>query len=253
MPRRMTFSEFVDISSKIHSHKYDYSNVKYINNSTKVEIKCPIHGSFYQTPVAHIHQKHGCPRCRQDGMKLPICGVGINDYCGSIKNNGKFIPSYTCWRNMIVRCYNYSELKRHPSYIGCTVCAEWLKFSEFKKWFDNNYREGYEIDKDILSNCSKEYSPSTCVFVPKYINSLFRIRTDSANGMGVFYCKKTKKYMGRFTFKGDTKYTKVFDKREEAIDAYNKLRSSEIIRIAKYAIDAGDIDENVYIAIINKV
>ena len=58
-----TNQEFVMQANAIHNNKYDYSRVNYINTHTKVEIICPQHGSFWQTPSAHLGQKHGCPIC----------------------------------------------------------------------------------------------------------------------------------------------------------------------------------------------
>jgi very-short-patch-repair endonuclease len=55
--------EFIEKSRKIHSNKYDYSKVNYINNYTNVIITCKIHGEFIQTPDIHINQKCGCPSC----------------------------------------------------------------------------------------------------------------------------------------------------------------------------------------------
>ena len=51
-------------SSKVHNNKYDYSKVIYNNASTKVEIICPTHGSFFQKPSNHLSGK-GCPICMQ--------------------------------------------------------------------------------------------------------------------------------------------------------------------------------------------
>jgi very-short-patch-repair endonuclease len=57
-------SEFIKKANLIHNNKYNYSNVVYLNTEIKVEIICPIHGSFYQTPHAHIgKQKQGCKKC----------------------------------------------------------------------------------------------------------------------------------------------------------------------------------------------
>jgi hypothetical protein len=50
-------------ANKIHNCKYDYSKVAYVNADTKVEIVCPHHGSFLQTPYHHINRKHGCYDC----------------------------------------------------------------------------------------------------------------------------------------------------------------------------------------------
>jgi very-short-patch-repair endonuclease len=46
----------------IHQDKYDYSKVNYINNKNKVEIVCPEHGPFLQTPNDHKNGS-GCPKC----------------------------------------------------------------------------------------------------------------------------------------------------------------------------------------------
>jgi len=47
---------------KVHGDKYDYSKVNYINSMTKVEIRCPEHGSFFQRPNTHSNGS-GCPKC----------------------------------------------------------------------------------------------------------------------------------------------------------------------------------------------
>ena len=61
--KKMTVNQFVIKAKKNHNDKYDYSKVNYINNTIKVEIICPIHGSFMQNPSHHINQKQGCPEC----------------------------------------------------------------------------------------------------------------------------------------------------------------------------------------------
>lgn len=60
--RRLSFSAFLEKSHRVHGNMYDYSKVVYINSKTKVEIVCPIHGSFWQQPEKHFIG-HGCPLC----------------------------------------------------------------------------------------------------------------------------------------------------------------------------------------------
>lgn len=60
--RRLTAQEFIDRAKKVHGDKYDYSKVKYKTSYSKVEIVCPIHGSFYQIPKHHMNGS-GCPMC----------------------------------------------------------------------------------------------------------------------------------------------------------------------------------------------
>lgn len=59
--------EFVKRASKLHNNKYDYSKSNYINTKTKIEIVCPIHGSFWQEPENHM-QGSGCPECGKESI-----------------------------------------------------------------------------------------------------------------------------------------------------------------------------------------
>lgn len=65
--RRKTdpLSDFV----RIHGDRYDYSRADYINNKTPIEIVCREHGSFMQTPNAHL-TGHGCPACWGDRRRV---------------------------------------------------------------------------------------------------------------------------------------------------------------------------------------
>jgi len=107
-----------------------------------------------------------------------IYGVAINDskYQVIKRINGKVTtcPYYGKWQSMIERCYSELKLKKSPAYVGCTVCDEWLLFSNFKKWMVKQDWENKHIDKDILISGNKIYSPETCIFVSPRINGLFR-------------------------------------------------------------------------------
>lgn len=58
-------AEFVDKARAVHGDKYDYSAVDYYRALTKVEIVCPTHGSFLQTPASHL-SGYGCVKCGLD-------------------------------------------------------------------------------------------------------------------------------------------------------------------------------------------
>ncbi len=52
-----TNDEFIKKSIKINGEKYDYSLVNYINNRTKIQLICPVHGEFSVTPNDHLSKK----------------------------------------------------------------------------------------------------------------------------------------------------------------------------------------------------
>jgi hypothetical protein len=53
---------------KTHGDLYDYSRVVYVNTHTHIEIGCPEHGVFRQTPIVHL-KGSGCPSCWQNRNK----------------------------------------------------------------------------------------------------------------------------------------------------------------------------------------
>ncbi|WGZ93393.1 MAG: DUF723 domain-containing protein [Candidatus Thiothrix putei] len=67
--RKLTTKEFIKRSREVHSDRYDYSKVEYVNNKTKVVIICPEHGDFEQSPNSHL-SGIGCPHCANESKKL---------------------------------------------------------------------------------------------------------------------------------------------------------------------------------------
>lgn len=108
--------------------------------------------------------------------RRPVFGVGINDapYKTQLKVDGKRLecPFYSKWHGMLKRAYYQPYKDKNPTYKDVTVCNEWLTFSSFKAWMSAQDYEGKELDKDILIQDNKVYSPERCVFVTKEINAL---------------------------------------------------------------------------------
>jgi hypothetical protein len=59
----MNTEYFIEKATKVHNNKYDYSEVDYINDKTKVAIKCKNHGIYEMNPSKHLSGKGGCPGC----------------------------------------------------------------------------------------------------------------------------------------------------------------------------------------------
>lgn len=245
---RGTLDNFIKKGSVIHGNKYDYSKSVYINNRTKLCIICPKHGEFWQKPNAHIDSKQGCPKCWAERRKTGVFGYGTNDLI-----NMEDDRSYAYWHSMLNRCYSEYGLKNNPAYKrkGCSVCEEWLLFSNFKRWFDENYREGYDLDKDILVKGNTIYSPETCCFVPKSINRML-INRKSARGkypVGISYKERTKKYYASISIKCKRKHLGTFDSLEEAFNTYKEAKENWIKNTATEYFEKSLIDEKVYNAL----
>lgn len=182
--------------------------------------------------------------------KRLVYGVGVNDYEGGVKANGKAIKSYRTWSNLLKRCYSQTYQERKPSYKGCSVCKEWLYFSNFKKWFDENYRFDLEekgvrldLDKDLLSGKSKVYSPDTCIFLPHRINTFItnKYNTNTSGYIGVHRHKSSNKWESQTSDfnTNKNKYLGLFTNPEEASQAYVNARKIEAEKAKQYLRELG--------------
>lgn len=135
--------------------------------------------------------------------------------------------AYKVWMNMLSRCYSDAGQGRN----GASVCEYWLNYQNFAKWYESNYKPGYELDKD-LSRCAL-YSEGTCFFLPKEINqylnlskgsrtSLVGVSIDNRNGKQTARCKNP--FTGTYEFCG------YHDSEHSAFLAY-KARKEELIKL----------------------
>ena len=58
-----TKETFIAKARAIHGDTYYYGKVAYQRSAQKVQITCPTHGDFWQSPNSHITSRSGCPKC----------------------------------------------------------------------------------------------------------------------------------------------------------------------------------------------
>ena len=169
-------------------------------------------------------------------------GVASNPYDKTVLNvayigDGKYSKEkdkecYTCWHNILIRCFDAKYKEKYPTYKDARIVDEWLNFQTFSEWYyDNIYHvpsERMEIDKDILIKDNKLYSPDNCVFVPRRINSLL-INNKSLRGI---YPVGVDMHCGKIRARCNTLNGKVFighfSTPEIAFDAYKKFKENYI-------------------------
>lgn len=242
-PRSNTKS-FISKATLVHGSKYDYSKTHYVKALEKVIITCPIHGDFEQLASAHL-QGEGCPKCqrsRKGGAFLDI----------SYKENKQ---AYFHWRAIIGRCFDENYREKHQTYKHCSICNEWLYFSNFKSWFEdhaNGYQDGYHLDKDILFKGNKLYSPTTCCFVPQELNKLLTKRNIDRGSLPIGVSKNSgrgKPYVSNATIGGKQVYLGKYNTPEEAFYAYKYVKEQYIREIAEKYFQEGKITKKVYDAL----
>lgn len=184
-------------------------------------------------------------------MKRLVCGVGLYEkgkYLASFEN--KLTKEYSLWSCMLSRCYNPSQLLRHPTYQGCSVSAEFSNFQEFSKWCNEQPYfgcKGYHLDKDVLYKGNKQYNRDSCCFIPLALNSLLT-SSNSRRGtlpIGVYF--KNGRYEARFSSVGKLSYIGRYNTSEEAFYAYKEAKEAHIKVVAEKYKDS--IDPRVYKAL----
>lgn len=209
-------------SGGISDLRTDWHKTSILSNYTKVIIM------FIEIPANK----------RSISKRKPVFGVGINDadyiVCPLINGKQAPCPFYKRWHCMIKRCYSVNYQESSPTYKECTVCDEWLTFSNFKRWMKRQEWEGLELDKDILQQGNKVYSPEMCIFVTGKINSLL-ISQDGDHkspAQGVSLHERYGKYHARCRKNGSRVSLGYFDTKEEASAAYKSFKYKLILDIA---------------------
>ena len=180
LDRKLNINDFINRSNIIHNYKYDYSNVEYINNHSKIKIGCPIHSLFYQRPLNHL-EGDGCIKCGnlQAGNKKRS---NINDFIFKAKkiHNDK---------------YDYSKFEYVSAMVkGIIICTKCDKY--FVQSPDSHINS-----KSGCPNCIPKYSKAQIIWLEllSQMNNIyiqhaindgeFRIPTTKFKADG--YCKET--------------------------------------------------------------
>lgn len=160
---------FIEECKIIHNNKYDYSKINdNINLNDKLEIICPIHGSFFQSTKSH-NCGHGCHKCGCDFQtnnenmtkdefieKAKKIYDNIYDYNNIIFKN--------CYTTIIINCVKHGEFKQKPlihlnKFMGnCPKCNLMIQQKEKNKFF---IKECKKIFKEKYNYNKTEYKNST--------------------------------------------------------------------------------------------
>ena len=149
-------------TSKIYDSN-SFGQFKVLNyiNCNSVEIQFLDTGHITTTYAGQI--RSGAVKDKLSPSVFGVGFIGEGEHKPTI--NGKPTKAYQTWQNMLERCYYDKYQVTRPTYIGCSVADEWHNFQNFAQWFELNYVEGYDLDKDCKVKGNEIYSPNTCIFV----------------------------------------------------------------------------------------
>ena len=227
----------------------DFKIVKY-NDYGNVEIQFLNTG--YETSARLGDIRNGKVK---DPYSPSVFGVGVlgDKYPPTI--SGRNTKEYDLWCNMLRRCYSDSFKKKQPTYESCEVGDKFKSYEYFYEWchiqigFAN---KDWQLDKDLLIKGNKVYNESTCVFIPKDINSLLT-KSAASRGkhlIGVCWCNTNKAFVAKVSKgKGKREHLGLFNTEIEAFNAYKQAKEAFVKEQANEW--KGKIDERAYEALMN--
>ena len=150
------------------------------------------------------------------------------------KVDGKIVKEYDLWQSMLSRCFSEKYQTRYPTYKGCNVSDNFLNYTFFYDWCQEQTGFGkvdekgryWELEKDLLFTGNKTYSETNCVFVPHEINLFFN-NHGNARGeypVGVYFHKASGKFKAQCKVNGKRQHLGLFNTPQEAFAVYKHFK-----------------------------
>jgi hypothetical protein len=94
LKKNISAKNFISKAISVHGKFYDYSKSDYRGNKTKLEIICPKHGKFKQTPSNHL-SGFGCEKCGRERTELSrkLDPEEFYKRCNHVHNNFYVYPN----------------------------------------------------------------------------------------------------------------------------------------------------------------
>lgn len=132
---------------------------------------------FLKTSYENWYSKESVHRGEVNDPMLPVVydrgyyGDSSVTGCMPTKLRKKAVET---WHSMFKRCYSERVHEGYPTYQKCEVSPLWYNLQNFAKFFLENYRPKWELDKDLLVKGNRTYGPETCVYLPRSINGYIK-------------------------------------------------------------------------------
>lgn len=150
-----------------HGHFYDYSRCQYRDWKSKVEIKCPKHGYFKQTPAAHIHGQ-GCEKCgyekaaEKNRKDVAFFLQEANTVHNGHYTYGRYTNSHT---KMDITCPEHGRFEQRPGNhlkgAGCPECYNERRGASQRGDTDSFVKKAINVHQNTYDYSLVEYVSST--------------------------------------------------------------------------------------------
>ena len=163
---KLTNDEFIKRAINLHGNKYDYSKINYVDNKTKVEIICKIHGIFKQLPSTHYLMGNGCFKCslisssnKQKSNKEEFIKKAIDIHKNKYDYSNVIYTG--CFNKIIIKCAIHGEFiqtpTKHLSGHGCVVCNNSKRNDIFRSNNDEFIKKAINIHNNLYDYSKVNY------------------------------------------------------------------------------------------------
>lgn len=129
------------------------------------------------------------------------------------------------------------------------MCEDWLTLSNFIRWVDSQPNRDWKnchLDKDLLFNGNKHYSPETCVFISSVVNNFILDRCNDRGDylIGAYYHKRDNKFVSRCRdpFNLNSRHLGYFNTEIEAHLAWKTKKHEYACKLSQFQQDRRVID-----------
>ena len=208
--------DFVKNAKKTHKNKFNYTKVKYVNTSTKIEIKCKTCKTFFkQTPNAHL-KGIGCANCMGN---IPITEEMFIEILKDVHKNEITLLSKYINKTTTVKVKHICGhiWKNTPSHLisrkqGCRKC----------------YNSSQRFTDRIFKKRLKEEHNGKIISLEKYRQSKIPIKLQCLN------CEKIYKVQPRSVLRNGCHSCANRKSNDEFLQDLQKAHGEEIIALERY-------------------
>ena len=250
--KKSTLRNIAEIEGKVfNSNSFGKFTVTSYEHNTKVHILFEDTGGVNTTSVHRVRTGEVVDLLAKTNYGAGYIGYGYDYKC---KDSRKL---FKVWNGVLQRCFDPLWKGRHTCYEQTTCSEIFLCASDFIGWSKSQigynsvdeFGKPFALDKDILSKGNTDYSPDTCVFVPREVNNLILSNKKLRGVLPIGVTTHRSKFRARVSINNQETALGVFDTKEEAFYAYKQVKEAYIKQVANKWRD--QIDPRTYEALLN--
>jgi hypothetical protein len=221
-----------------------YGDCVVIDYRDSKRVKVRFENTGYETEVPSGNLRKGLVK---DCLAKCVAGVGflgVGKYICRVKGRsakdggyraGCRTLEYVFWESMMKRVYNHQNECMVRNYSDVSVCEEWHNYQNFAEWCQTQtgFKMGFHLDKDLLLEGNKVYSPTTCCFIPPHLNAAITgMKHTNTTGYTGVVLTDTGRFLAGITMNGVGINLGTYDTKQQASLMYKSIKNAYVNSLA---------------------